>query len=370
MTAAAVAKKKLLAKVKPKPENKVKLSSGLTLLNKAISGRTSWAFRGGHVYVFVGDSAAGKSFLMKQVFAEAANNPVFDKYRLEEDNPERGDLMDVPKFFGRRVSERLKAPKDQGHSRSLEEYYDNISDLIRAGKPFISGLDSEDALESEVTLKKAEADKKARRKERKPGDKEEETKGSYGMAKPKLNSQGLRSAHRDLDKTGSMLFMIKQTRDNIGPTAFFNPKTRSGGHALTFYASVELWFSIAGKIKKTVRGKTRVIGSLLKIHVKKNRMSGRDRAVVVPFYPATGFDEVGSMVLWLCEEGHWPCSKDTTGKITKVSAPEFQVWDETTEALIKKIEDEGKEKELRFLVSTVWDDIEDACTLPRKMRYA
>src|SRR5437773_1716909 len=93
-------KARLMAPVRPKPTASRGLSSGLTLLNLACSGTPDYAFLPGHFYLLVGDSQSGKTWLLKQLFAEAAADSRFKGYELIEDNPERGALMDVPAYFG------------------------------------------------------------------------------------------------------------------------------------------------------------------------------------------------------------------------------------------------------------------------------
>lgn len=356
------------ARLRPAKREEAKplhLSTGLTLLNLACSGRASDGIPAGHFILLVGDSQAGKSVLLRQMMAEVANDPRFKDYRIIDDNPERGMLMNVRKFFGKRLVERTEEPP-AGTSATLEQMYDNVADAVADGRPFFYGLDSEDALPPEVEIKKAKADRGSRRNAKRKGT-EDEMSGSYGTAKAKLNSSSLRMAHNGLAATGSIFVMIKQTRQNIGFGSQFNPKTRSGGNALTFYATCEVWFSVAGKIKRKVRGKQRNVGSYLKITVKKNRVSGKDQSVVIPFYRTHGFDEVGSMIDWLVEERHWKGNEPKDGPRTVV-APEFG-WDGTREELTAKIELEGREKELRALVVETWNEIEEACLVTRKARY-
>ena len=351
--------KLLLKKPEPSPEPKREdfLSTGLTLLNLAITGHPDWGLRRGEFYLLVGDSQAGKTWLMHQIAAELASNSAFDEYSIVFDQPERGAKMDVARYFGQRLADRIQEPTKAGSSRTLDEHYDNVSEWVRK-RPTFYALDSEDSLSAEADLKKIAKDRNARKKIK--AGSEQEVAGSYAMAKPKLNSGRLRVAHNELLDTGSIYLMVKQTRDNVGPGAMFNPKTRSGGRALTFYTGVELWFSVRGKLNRTVMGKKRVIGSTLRIHVKKNRETGRDRMVEVPFYPSHGLDDVGSMVDFLIEEERW---KETKGRIV---APELD-FEGPYEKLVQAAE--GKLKTLKRCVVGLWNDIEDGCAVKRQRRY-
>lgn len=349
---------------KPKPTKAgeaLYLSSGLSMLNLGLTGSVSKGLLGGHYYLLVGDSQAGKTWLSLMLLAEAANDPAFDKYRLILDQPERGALMDIGKYFGKTLAGKLEDPSPKGASKTLSDFYGYVDDAAQDGRPFIYVLDSEDALDTVEEEKKFQKDKRARAKV--GGD--DDAKGSYGTTKAKMNSTHLRRAHNSLEATGSILIVIKQTRDNIGFGAMFNPKTRSGGRALTFYATCELWFSIKGKIKAKVLGKDRTIGSMLRIQIKKNRTAGKDRTIMVPFYPESshGLDDTGSLVEFLLEEGKW-----VEGKGGRFEAPEFEHIG-SREKLITKIEEEGLEKQLKQMVVELWNDIEEGCAVERKRRY-
>lgn len=353
-------KQRLTAKA-PKPTPAEGLSTGLTLLNLALSGHPDYGLLPAHYYLMVGDSQAGKTFLLMQLMCEAEISPRFKKYRKILDAPERGNLMDLATFFPPLVG-KIQQPSEAGHSRTLEEFYDNVGYAADKGKPFFYGLDSEDALPPEADLKKAKKDRAARKKP-KAGGEEEEIKGSYGVAKAKQNSTSLRVAHNSLEDTESILCIIKQTRDNIDRfTSRANPKTRSGGKALSFYASAELWFSIKRKIYTKYRGANFEQGTVLQISVKKNRFTGCNWPVFIPFYPALGFDETGSMCDFLIAYKHWK------GTEKNVTAPEIG-YEGPPEALPAFVEAEGHLDKLKSLTVAKWRKIEAACRVERKRRY-
>lgn len=358
---------------KLKPEDY--LSTGSTLLNLALTGFARRGFAKGFYYFIVGDSQSGKTWLSLTCGAESNLNAVFKDHRLIFDDVEGGALMDVEKYFGKRTAERLEPPgklKDGTpvYSETVEDFYYHLDDACKKGIPFIYVLDSMDALDSEDAAKKFEANKKIHRRPVKPQADDEEDgegpkkKGSYGDGKPKANSQNLRRFIPRLRKLGAILIIVNQTRDNIPQPGMmtFEKKTRSGGHALKFYSTVEIWSSVAVPILKTVKGKKRKLGAVSKVTVKKNRLNGRDRTVMIPFYYSYGFDDLRACIDYLADEGHWK------GKKESVKAPEFD-FEGPKDALIKKIEEEGLGKELRTLVARVWREIDAACELKRKPRY-
>jgi RecA/RadA recombinase len=335
------------------------VSTGSTLLNCAITGYPDRGFAKGKYYFIVGDSASGKTFLTLTCLAEASNNPNFDNYRFIYDNAEDGALMDVEKFFGKKVSKRLSFPAEGDiadesfFSSSIEEFYYNVDDAIQKEQPFIYILDSMDALSSDQEREKFDETKEAYRKGK-------TTSGSYGDGKAKKNAANLRRLLTPLRKTGSILIILNQTRDNLG--FGFEKKVRSGGHALRFYATVELWSSVKSKIKRTVRGKPRQLGIECKVQIKKNRITGRERNVIIPIFHSFGIDDTGSCIDYLLDEKHWQTKGD------KIKADEFDLVCSRSK-LIKEIEEGNLEADLQDIVGEVWKEIEDASSVKRKKRY-
>lgn len=300
------------------------------------------------------------TFLTLTCLAEASINPAFDEYRFIFDDVENGALMDFEKFFGRRMAERLEPPSrdSQGrpvYSRTIEDVYFHLDDAYKEGRPFIYILDSMDAVSSVQERKKFQERKKALR----AGDK---AAGEMTDGKAKANSAGLRNQMAQLRDLGSIFIAVGQTRDKMNAMPFEDKKTRAGGRAPTFYATLELWSSIAKRIKRKVRDKPRVIGVKTKVHVRKNRIEGKDRTVILPIYYSTGFDDIGGCIDYLIEEGHW------RGTELTVTAPEYE-FKGSKEKLIRKIEEEGLEQDLRLMVAEIWEEIEEKCRVQRKFRY-
>jgi len=354
--------KEAMKEVEAVPEEKFSrknfLSSGSTLLNMALSGNPFGGFQKGCYYYLVGDSSSGKTFLSLTCFAEATIHPSFKKHRLIYDNVENGALMNMEKFFGKTMADKLESPAKtpegaDKNSDTIEDFYYNFDDAIKDGRPFIYVLDSMDSLTSEKEAEEFTEGKKLNRAGK-------EGKGSYGDGKAKKNSSGMRVLVNKLQKTDSIFIMISQTRDNIG--FGFEKKTRSGGRALKFYATCEIWSSIVGTISKTVKGIKRNIGKELELAIKKNRQTGREWKVRTTIYPSYGIDDMESCVEYLITEGVWKGSK------AKMEAPELE-YKGSMSKLIDKIEEEGLESKVRGLVGSTWMAIEEACSHKRKKRY-
>ncbi len=357
------------AAVSPKPEKERRirrsecLSTGSTLLNLACTDHHYGGFLKGKYYYLVGDSSSGKTFLSMTCLAEATINPAFKHYRLIYDNIEDGCLLDLKKLFNAEVAKRIEPPASEDgvpvYSSTIEELYYNVDDaaqkaLKEGGRPFIYILDSMDALTSKAQEEKFDEQKKAHRAGK-------DAAGSYGDGKAKSNSENLRKVLKTLRQTGSILIIVSQTRDNLG--FGFEKKTRSGGRALKFYATIEVWSSVIKTIKKTVKGKPRKVGVRISLELKKNRVTGKLAEVQVDIYPSYGIDDTGSLVDYLIEEGWWKKSKGS------IVAKHFGM-SASRDALIRQIESQGKVAELRALAGQCWREIDEACSVKRQGRYS
>lgn len=334
------------------------LHTGSTLLNLACSGNYNGGLKPGHYYLIVGDSDSGKSILSHAFLAEACLDDTFVNYRLIYDDVEYGSLMDIEKLYGSSLLERMEPPAgtqgDPIFSSTIEDFFYNLDDAFNQETPFIYVLDSQDSLTSDSEKEKFSEEKKAYRKGK-------EIAGSYGDGKAKQYSKNLRQCLHKLQKSNSILIIINQTRDNIGFGAQFNPKIRSGGHALAFYATLQIWLSCKKNLTKTVKNDKEQIGIMSHIKIKRNRLTGKKREVDIPIYWSTGIDDIGSCIEYLISKDHWK-------KVKGITAPEFD-FTGSFEKLVEKIESENLEKKLKKLVSNVWKGIDDQCEIPRKKRY-
>lgn len=355
---------KLASPAKEKPKAADLLNSGSTLLNLACSRTPNGAFPKGSQILMVGDSASGKTFLSLTCFSEAVRSKEFENYRLIYDAPENGAIMDWKRFFGKKVAEKVEAPRVEDgvaiNSVSVEDFYFHVDSALKEGKPFIYVLDSMDALKTGADSDKFEEVKEAWEK-----GTTSEVAGSYGVSKAKINSTWVREIWDGVVQSGSFLFIIAQTRDNIGFGAKFNPKTHGGGRALTFFSNVIIWTSIVESITKTVNGKPRHIGDVIRIKVAKNRVEGITGPgwhVDIPITWDYGFDDTKSMIDYLLDEKHWTASKGV------ITAPEF-AFTGKEKTLVDKIEGEKLLPELKKLVGKVWNDVIEACVQDREPRY-
>jgi hypothetical protein len=163
-----------------------------------------------------------------------------------------------------------------------------------------------------------------------------------------------------LHATGSIVLFISQLHDN--PASRFGEQKVAGGHALKYYATGDVWSSIYKPLYKEVNGRKREIGNQVKFGFKKNRITGRSHSLLLDIYPDVGFDDLGSCIDFLVEEGWWTKSGQTIdAKGLNIQA--------TRDKLIRVIEQNNRENDLRDICGKCWAEIEAACTVKRKNRY-
>jgi len=347
------------------------LSTGSTALDLACSGRAEGGLIKGKYVFIVGDSTSGKTWLSLTCAAEASINPDFEDYEFYHDNVEDGALMDLERYFGSKMAARIRAPSydEKGepvYSSTVESFYFHVDNAIKRAKrlarPFIYVLDSQDSLTSD-----ASDEKFAERKE--AYEKGKDTAGSYGDGKAKAHSENIRRVLIGLRDTGSILIIIGQTRDNLGMG--MDKKTRSGGKSLRFYATLEIWTSVKERLKRTVKGETKIVGVIVEARVKKNRITGKDRTVEIPIYHSFGIDDVGANVDFMIDHKAWkPVKKKKSEEESSSYDARELDFEGTRNQIIKHVEENNLQEDLKAAMHGVWTEIEAACELDRKPRYA
>ena len=142
------------------------------------------------------------------------------------------------------------------------------------------------------------------------------------------------------------------------PLPFGPKKTRSGGRALKFYSTHEMWMVITGREKR----KKREVGINAEIKVSKNKLTGKVREIPIKIWYDYGIDDLSVNIDFLLAEDYW----DKDGKTIKaeelgIEAPKAR--------LIQEIEERELEHKVRELVGTVWLEIEESLKVDRKPRY-
>ena len=347
-------------KRKSRDEPKGFIPTGLVPLNLALSDTYLNGFREGCIVNIVGDSHTGKSILALSILAELANNSEYDDYRLVYDDAEFANNFDMEYLFGKTASKRIIPPQEikgePANSETIQEFIANVNRELKKG-PFVYILDSLDSVTSDEEM--ARYDKYQKETDR--GKKSDALASSYKTEKPKYMSELLRIFRGRIKKTKSVLIIVSQTRDNINAIGFSDKKTRTGGKALEFYCLYIMWLAHKKQIKNPKFKK--VIGNDMTIKVTKNKYNGKRRSVDATIYYDLGVDNVGAMVDFLVNEGHWK----KQGAF--INAKEMKVK-KTKKELVKFIESNNKERAIAKVCQHFWEVVEEELRLSdRKRRY-
>lgn len=339
------------------------LSSGSTLLNLSCTDKANGAFKTGTLNNIVGDSQSGKSLLAMSIMAEACASPSFKDYRLIYDDAEAALFFDIENLFGERLAERIEFPKgvtESGEatcSSSVEDFEITINNLLKEKTPFIYILDSLDSLNSIYDIEYM-------KEKRTAIEKGKPLPGSYGMNKAKALSDMFKAHCKALSSTKSIIIILSQIRDNPNQIGYVKEPYRAGGRALKFYSTHEIWMNVKNGLLKQVRGQKHRIGQIVTAKTKKNKVTGKVRAVDFPIYYSYGIDDIESNLAFLSMYNEAKTDKQSV----KVNI-DGQELTGTLQKVIKDIEEEGLIIPLRKKVYEVWKEVEGALITERKPKY-
>lgn len=334
------------------------LSSGVTLLNLAMTDNPDQGFQAGKIVNIIGDSSAGKTLLALTGCAEASNNIDFNDYLIIYDDTEEACEFDISALFGQKTADRIQPPKREEkvpiYSDTVWDFQSNVLRYIKGGKPFIYILDSFDALTMDEEMERAE--KRMKGKEVK----------SYATEKARAASEVFRTIVRGLKGTKSILIILSQTRENLDPMSF-QKKTRAGGKALEFYSSHIMWLLLMGQQKKAGIS----IGGDVLVKLTKNKITGKKREIKFSAFPDYGIDDIGAMVDYLLGTADRPGRWDKAEKSAAIDCHgDLGITEKITRTkLIQQVEEGGLVKKLRLLVAEYWQHTEDSVRLNRQRRY-
>jgi len=171
--------------------------------------------------------------------------------------------------------------------------------------------------------------------------------GTYGTARAKQMSKGLRKYIFSLAESSTTLFCIDQTRDNVG--SIFSGEVTSGGRALEFYSSVQIYLRMDTKITNS-SGK--VIGNWIKFRIDKNKVGPPLREGRFRILYDYGLDDIASNLYFLSEYQNGPqAAKNKTTKI------KFLDQECKMSTAIRYVEENNLEMELRAEVWKVWQEV-------------
>jgi len=256
----------------PTEESDVRFfSTGSTLLDLALGG--GWAHD--RVINLVGDRSTGKTLLAVEACINFAQLP---KARARYGEAE--SAFDQAYFYQMGLPRTVTFPDEP--LLTVQDFYADVEKFIKTKSgsgPLLYVLDSLDSLSD---VEELENDMGA---------------PSFGH-KAKLMAQFFRRLITPMKTAHCTLMIVSQLHDKIG-VVFGEKKARSGGLALGYFNSQEVWLAETGKAKRTVLGHERVVGIDVRARVKKNKVGIPFREVPLSLLFNYGIDDEESLLNWL-----------------------------------------------------------------------
>lgn len=291
---------------KKAPSDLTFIHSGCTLLDLVLGG--GWPL--GRISNIVGDKSTGKTLLAIEGAANIAGK--FSKGKIW--------YRETEAAFDRSYAGALGMPLDRidfGTKKldTVEDFFEDLQAVAtqnaRKRAPGLYILDSLDALSDRKELAR-DADK-----------------GSYGAEKAKQMSQLFRKLVRLLEDANIHLMIVSQVRDAIGVT-FGRKTTRSGGHAMDFYASQIIYLAKMETIYKTRKGHERAMGVKIKVKCDKNKVAAAFGTCTFTIRFNYGVEDLQACFEWLIASKRTDVvdlsineAKDVIASLDKMSASEY-----------------------------------------------
>lgn len=329
--------------------------TGSTMLNLACSDNPWAGYKLGGIVTTPGQSSAGKTVVALTGLAECSTLRRFDKYDLILDDAEQRLAFDLHYMFGPTAASRIGKPR-LGGSRTIQTFKANLMLLKKEARKVIYVLDSFDSLASDEELEKEM--KRAIALAKDP-DTLKKIAGTFGMEKAKIAGEVLRMINDYMEESQSLLIIIQQRRQKSDAGPFGDKWTTSGGEAPFYYSNHQPWFTK----KATLKDGDLEIGTRTVAKLKKNSITGKLREVEFDIYNDYGIDDINSIIDWMLKEEFW--KKKTNHEINATDIGLCLKRD----ALVRAIEEDGLEDELRRAVGECWLIREEEVRLDRKPRF-
>lgn len=324
-------------------------NTGSTLLDMA------GGFAFGKIINIVGDNSTGKTLLAMECIAQT-RKILGKKLKWVYDDAEVGFSFDPKEMYG------IDIVSDKNpESETVEDFEYNIDKALSELKDdeyLIYVLDSLDGLSSNEE-KSRQNERHKYIKAKREGKKVKELGGSYQTEKPKKMSEFFRLQKNKIKDKNCLLIIISQVRDKIG-VIFGNKQTRTGGRALDFFASVVWWLAVLEKVKV----KDTDVSVVIRARNKKNKVAKPYRKININILFDYGIDDITSNIEYLYE------LRTPEGELKSKS--EKVIWDEkeyTLKGLVKHIENNSLEDELKKHVEQKWYEFEASITPNRKRKF-
>lgn len=352
--------KKTISHKEKEDKKLIYFPTGSDLMDIQVSGGMAKGYPAGKIINIVGDKSSGKTFFAIEIIV-ASYYKYKDKLKWVYDDCESGFSFNTKKLYGIEVM-----PLDQNKrtkSKTVETAYCNIRMFLESLKDNELGIyviDSLDSLNDKEGEKIADDQfSKFKKRKQNPNDKDEKEKGSYRMAKPKYLSNTFFPSLSDLiEKKNALLIIISQVRYNLDPMSF-EKYTRAGGKAMDFYCHTVQWLAtVEDIIKKGIP-----IGTVTKAKNTKSKTPRPRRSVFIKLLFDYGIDNIQSNIDYLYD------FLTPRGKLIKNPSGEWDNENMSRLNLIKHIEDNNLEKELKKRTFEKWETTEESIKIKRRPKY-
>jgi recombination protein RecA len=264
------------------PESVVFFSSGCEVLNQVLGG--GWA--AGRIVGMKGDSSTGKTLLAIEACANFLKHFKGGMIRYRE----------VEAAFDLRYAERIGLPVEEieYNPTNLFEEVDSVEKMYKDLKDFCAKVEKEKAPAGLYVLDSLDALSDEAELAREIND------PTYGSQKAKQMSQMFRRIKHKAAKSNVTVMIISQIRDKIGVT-FGERTSTSGGKALKFYCSQILNLTEIKKLRKTIKGVERTVGTQVKATCTKSKVGRAYRDCQFPILMEFGIDDNKAALMFLNE---------------------------------------------------------------------
>ena len=252
-------KEALLQQV-PSRRPSLDVSTGLSLLNIALTGDSSRGVRAGSVIWVSGSPNSGRTTLGISLLTEIAHNHCFDDYGLVYYD----DLLHGSLSYGY-IDSAYTDRLEHRHLDTVESFWDDVDDLFTS----VVILDSMDVLMALSPTSEEDA--------------------------WKINNRRVARAFRHIRDTESILIITSREKKSCGKMV------SAGGGAIPSYADYWLRTHNSGSIFQEMNGKNRLVGTKSSITVIKSPEGKGGVSIPAPIYSNSGYDDAESVVkyLWL-----------------------------------------------------------------------
>jgi recombination protein RecA len=372
------------------PDIKEWCTSGATILDLAISNVHPGGWPIGRIVQVYGGASTAKSVLATTILGSAIRS---GKHAFYADIEHTLDPV-FASYYGLDCSHENFHYGFQWHDkrdndeqpRTLEDFFDEfLAGLMKLQirKPRIVVVDSLTALPAKIEVEKGMDQQ------------------GFGAYRAKQISLGLRKYLNLFVEKDVTLFIVDQTRDNVGGGQYAPPEVTTGGRGAEFYSSVRVYLRHGTKV---MNSHEKEIGVWVNFQCAKNKVAPPFRKGKFKILFDYGLDDIatnlsflaeeqkskdasyklttpvviqmccecgrllppesegcscGGGLLYTCNKCHKPlasdskgcsCTKEKTGKPMRGLEKQVQHW-------LRLVEDEGRESELQEVTAAVWKEV-------------